>query len=106
MSAALNHECTDITLKPAKFGYPACVRLLNECHEHGIDAWVGGMFDTGVARWANVRLATHRGATLASDIGSSSRYWTSDITTPVETSEGKALISHLAEVGLSGTPLL
>jgi O-succinylbenzoate synthase len=106
MSAALNHECTDITLKPAKFGYPACVRLLNECHEQGIDAWVGGMFDTGVARWANVRLAMHQGATLASDIGSSSRYWTSDITTPVETSEGKALISHLAEVGLSGTPLL
>ncbi len=106
MSAALNHECTDITLKPAKFGYPACVRLLNECHEHGIDAWVGGMFDTGVARWANVRLAMHQGATLASDIGSSSRYWESDITTPLETVDGKALISHLAEAGLSGTPLL
>ena len=106
LSAVLNHECTDLTLKPARFGYPACVNLLNEAQSHGIDSWIGGMFDTGVARWANARLATHSGVTLPSDIGASSRYWQRDITTPVTVEHGLVVNAELAGAGLSGVPVL
>ena len=106
LGAVLNHECTDLTLKPARFGYPACVNLLNEAHSQGIDTWIGGMFDTGVARWANARLATHIGVTLPSDIGASSRYWHSDITTPVTVEHGLVVNGELTGAGLSGVPVL
>ena len=106
LSAVLNHECTDLTLKPARFGYPACVSLLNEARNHGIDSWIGGMFDTGVARWANARLATHVGVTLPSDIGASERYWQSDITAPVTVEHGLVTNGMLTDAGLSGVPVL
>ena len=106
LGAVLNHECTDLTLKPARFGYPACVSLLDECHNQGVDSWIGGMFDTGVARWANARLATHVGVTLPSDIGASERYWQSDITVPVTVEHGLVANGELTDVGLSGVPVL
>ena len=106
LGAVLNHECTDLTLKPARFGYPACMRIFADAHEQGIDAWVGGMFDTGVARWANARLATHCGVTLASDIGASSRYWANDITPSLQVENGLVVDLDLSSVGLSGVPVV
>ena len=102
LDALVNHECTDITLKPARFGYVECVEVLNRVAEHGAGAWIGGMFDTGVARWANVRLAAHPAVTLASDIGSSSRYWVNDLTDPVVADAGLVLVPGPRHPGLSG----
>jgi O-succinylbenzoate synthase len=105
LDALVNHECTDITLKPARFGYLACVDVLNRAAEHGAGAWIGGMFDTGVARWANVRLAAHPAVTLASDIGSSARYWATDLTEPVVADAGLVTVPGMRNPGLSGVPL-
>lgn len=105
LDALVNHECTDITLKPARFGYLDCVEVLNKVADHGAGAWIGGMFDTGVARWANVRLAAHPAVTLASDIGSSTRYWAHDLTEPINADAGLVLVPGSHKAGLSGVPL-
>lgn len=105
LDAVVNHECTDVMLKPARFGYAACVDVLDRIADHGAGAWIGGMFDTGVARWANVRLAAHPAVTLASDIGSSSRYWHNDITEHVVADAGFVVVPGVRSRGLSGVPL-
>jgi O-succinylbenzoate synthase len=105
LDALANHECTDVTLKPARFGYLACIEVLDKLADHGAGAWIGGMFDTGVARWANVRLAAHPAVTLASDIGSSARYWARDLTEPVVANAGLVTVPGLRRPGLSGVPL-
>ena len=104
LDAVVNHECTDVMLKPSRFGYAACLDVLNRVGEHGAGAWIGGMFDTGVARWANVRLASHPSVTLPSDIGSSSRYWDADVTAPVVADAGFVVAPGSRRSGLSGTP--
>ena len=105
LDALANHECTDVTLKPARFGYLACVEALDKLADHGAGAWIGGMFDTGVARWANVRLASHPSVTLASDISASDRYWVHDLTAPVTASAGLVAVPGVRRPGLSGVPL-
>lgn len=105
LDALVNHECTDITLKPARFGYLDCVEVLNKVAEHGAGAWIGGMFDTGVARWANIRLASHPAVTLPSDIGSSDRYWAHDLTEPVVADAGLVQVPGIRHAGLSGVPV-
>lgn len=105
LDAVVNHECTDVMLKPARFGYLACVEVLNRLADHGAGAWIGGMFDSGVARWANVRLAGHPAVTLASDIGASSRYWNRDVTEPVSVDAGLVSVPGPNRPGLSGVPL-
>ncbi len=105
LDAVVNHEATDITLKPARFGYLACLDALNHAVDHGAGVWIGGMFDTGVARWANVRLATHPAVDLASDIGASSRYWALDVTEPVTVADGLVTSPGLRTAGLAGTPV-
>jgi O-succinylbenzoate synthase len=105
LDAIANHECTDVTLKPARFGYLDCVEVLNRVADHGAGAWIGGMFDTGVARWANVRLASHPAVTLPSDIGSSARYWANDLTEPVVADAGLVRVPGIHHAGLSGVPV-
>lgn len=105
LDAVVNHEATDITLKPARFGYLSCLDVLNRAHDHGIGVWIGGMFDTGVARWANVRLASHPAVDLASDIGASSRYWVEDLTDAVTVTDGLVTSPGARTAGLAGTPL-
>ena len=105
LDALVNHECTDVTLKPARFGYLACVEVLDRLADHGAGAWIGGMFDTGVARWANVRLAAHPAVTLASDIAESARYWAVDLTEPVVADAGLVSVPGARKPGLSGVPL-
>jgi O-succinylbenzoate synthase len=105
LDAVVNHEATDITLKPARFGYLSCLEVLSHVAEHGAGVWIGGMFDTGVARWANVRLASHPSVNLASDIGDSARYWDLDITDPVVAEAGLVTSPGLRTAGLAGTPL-
>ena len=53
------------------------------CLGNGVDAWVGGMLDTGPGRLANIALASHPGATLPGDISATDRFFTDDVTPPV-----------------------
>ena len=72
----------ELNLKPGRVGGQlAALEILTRCEELAIPTWVGGMFETGVGRWANLRLAAcmpGAGGT-AHDLSPSSRYFRADV---------------------------
>lgn len=52
------------------------------CREHGLDAWCGGMLETGIGRAHNVAIASLAGFTLPGDTAPSARYWAQDVIEP------------------------
>ncbi len=74
-----------LNVKPARLGgvevAAAAVALAAEA---GIDAFVGGMLETGVGRRAALAVAGLAGCTLPTDLGPSARYFSADLTDPVE----------------------
>jgi O-succinylbenzoate synthase len=67
------------------------LQLVSICLDHGIDAWCGGMLETGIGRAANLALATVPGITLPGDLSASARYFERDLTTPFELGPGGTL---------------
>lgn len=60
-------------------GYEAARAAAALCEEAGVGAFVGGMFDTAVARTANAALAAVAGFTIAGDVGPPSVYLAADV---------------------------
>ncbi|MDR2715909.1 MAG: AMP-binding protein, partial [Coriobacteriaceae bacterium] len=91
-------------LKIAKFGgvAPALDAYAHMC-ERGVEAWMGGMYDTGVSKYLHAAFETLPGITLAGDLSSSSRYFDSDICDPPFEVEGGWVVlnpsSHEAGLG-------
>lgn len=76
--------CSVVCVKAPRYGsWLDAVAVLDHCRNHGVDAWVGGMLDTGIGRRANIALAAHPGATRIGDISATSRFFTDDICAPV-----------------------
>jgi O-succinylbenzoate synthase len=72
-----------IAVKPGRVGGLLAARAIHDlCRSGGVDAWVGGMLETGVGRAANLALAALPGFTLPPDLSASDRYWERDITPP------------------------
>jgi O-succinylbenzoate synthase len=77
--------CSVVCVKAPRFGsWLAAAAVLDRCQGNDVTAWVGGMLDTGVGRLANIALAAHPGATLPGDISATARFFTDDVTPPVE----------------------
>ena len=76
----------EVNLKPGRVGGPLeSLRILEHCRRHQLPAWIGGMFESGVGRMANLRFATCLPDAEAHDLSPSRRYFTTDIVTePVE----------------------
>ena len=67
--------CEVACLKPARLGGILATRQAQEaCRSAGVPAFVGGFFDTGLARAAHVALAGLAGFTLAGDLSDPSDY--------------------------------
>jgi O-succinylbenzoate synthase len=78
-----------IAVKPGRVGGLLAARAIAEaCREAGVDAWVGGMLETGIGRAANLALAALPAFTLPGDVSASDRYWERDLTTPFVLQEG------------------
>ncbi len=72
--------CSVVCVKAPRHGsWLEAVEVLELCHRNGVDAWVGGMLDTGIGRLANIALAAHPAATRTGDISATDRFFTSDI---------------------------
>ena len=81
--------CTVVCVKAPRLGsWLGAAALLDRCQHLGVDAWVGGMLDTGIGRLANIALASHHGATLPGDISATDRFFTEDICPPVRVEGG------------------
>lgn len=86
--------CSVVNVKPARVGgVEAALAMVERLGTWGIAWFVGGMLETGVGRSAALALACLRGATLPTDLGPSSAYFTEDVTDPVELdASGRVLV--------------
>ena len=70
----------ELNLKPGRVGGPVeTFRILAEAQGLGLPVWVGGMFETGIGRFANLRVARRLPSAQAHDLSPSSRYFTVDL---------------------------
>ena len=70
----------ELNLKPGRVGGPLeGARILQYCETHGIPAWVGGMFETGVGRAANLRVAARLPGAYAHDLRPPKGYLAEDL---------------------------
>jgi o-succinylbenzoate synthase len=72
--------CRNINIKQARIGgLKAAIEVHDLCLEKGIDAWCGGLLETGIGRFHNLALASLPGFCLPGDISESARYFEQDI---------------------------
>ncbi len=70
----------ELNLKPGRVGgVQEAVALVEYCESRQIPVWVGGMFETGVGRMANLRLAARLPGAEAHDLSPSRRYFAVDV---------------------------
>jgi O-succinylbenzoate synthase len=101
--------CSVVCVKAPRYGsWRAAAEVLDRCRANEIDAWVGGMLDTGIGRLANLALAAHPGATLPGDLAATADLYADDVTDFVTlepgTDSGTAQIAVPAGPGLGATP--
>lgn len=85
-------------------GYLESVRVHDVCAERDVPVWCGGMLETGLGRAANLALAALPNFRLPGDTSASSRYWTTDLTEPLEL-DGDGHIAVPTGPGLGVEPL-
>jgi O-succinylbenzoate synthase len=82
-----------VSVKPLRLGgVAAAATAVGLAEEHGVEAFVGGMLELGIARAAAAAVATLAGATLPTDLGPSSAYVERDLCEPVVVDERGRLV--------------
>ena len=75
--------CRIINIKQGRVGgLMESMRIAAYCAGRGIDAWSGGMDETGIGRAVNLHLQTAAGFTLPGDTSETSNYFDEDIAEP------------------------
>lgn len=110
--------CSVINVKPARVGgYLEARRIHDVAQAHGVPVWCGGMLECGIGRAPNVALAALPNFVLPGDVSASSRYFSADLTPPLELQDGhqvvptgpgigvEVLTDVLEELTVSRTPL-
>ena len=97
--------CDVVNIKPSRVGGMGAALdmhdlLLNE----GVDAWVGGMLESGVGRASCLALAAMPGFTLTPDLSASNRYFSPDITRPFDLIDGCLLLPEGPGIGVTPLP--
>jgi O-succinylbenzoate synthase len=81
-----------VSIKPARLGgIDVAVRVASLAAARGLEAFVGGMLETGVGRAAALAVAALPGCGLPTDLGPSSRYFVEDLTAPFGLDDAGAL---------------
>lgn len=92
-TARLLGALDEVNLKPGRVGGALeSVRILEHCRRHALPAWVGGMFESGVGRRANLRYAACLPEAEAHDLSPSSRYFTTDVITDPVTMDAEGYV--------------
>ena len=75
------HACSVVNIKPSRVGgIGEAVAMHDMLQSRGVDAWVGGMLETGIGRASCLALASLPGFTLTPDLSASNRYFRRDVT--------------------------
>ncbi|MDP9389272.1 MAG: o-succinylbenzoate synthase [Actinomycetota bacterium] len=80
-------------------GYLEAVRVHDVCRAAGVAAWCGGMFETGLARHANLALAALPGFVLPGDLSPPSRYLAADVVAPLVAEDGSLRVPDRPGIG-------
>ena len=89
-----------VNVKPGRVGgYLEARRVHDACVAAGVAAWCGGMFETGLARSANLALAALPGFTLPGDISPPSRYLDGDLVSPLVAVDGRLAVPDAPGAG-------
>lgn len=77
---SLHREMDEVNIKPGRVGgLYTSLKMITYCQEHDLDAWVGGMFETGIGRAQNLQIAALLHGAKAHDLSPSSRYFSRDV---------------------------
>ncbi len=72
------------------------LEIIQYCAQHQIPCWIGGMFETGIGRMLNLRVASYLPDARAHDLSPSDRYFVEDIIQPgVQMNNGRVDIKSL-----------
>ena len=73
--------CSVVSVKPARLGgLVETVRVLQQAESAGLNAFVGGMLETGIGRAIALAVAAQSPCTLPTDVGPTARYFAEDLT--------------------------
>lgn len=105
MRAIESEACTVVNVKPSRVGgISDAVRMHNIVLTHGIDAWMGGMLETGIGRASCLAVASLPGFSLTPDLSASSRYFERDVTEPFELHNGEIAVPNRVGIGVEPLP--
>lgn len=94
-----------VNIKPARCGGPhAAAAMVAHARNAGLDAFVGGMVETGVGRAAALAVAALPGCTLPTDLGPSAAYVDVDLTEPL-TADALGHLEVPMAPGIGRTPI-
>jgi len=94
-----------VNVKPGRVGgYLEARRVHDTCVAAGVAVWCGGMFETGLARSANLALAALPGFILPGDLCPPSRYLDGDLVAPIEARLGQLTVPRQPGVGADVLP--
>jgi O-succinylbenzoate synthase len=97
--------CSVVNIKPSRVGgLGDAVALHDLARTAGIDAWVGGMLETGIGRASCLALATLPGFTLTPDLSASNRYFAQDVTEPFVIRNGSIVVPTSPGIGVEPLP--
>lgn len=95
--------CSVVNIKPSRVGgIGEAVVMHDIVLSRGVDAWVGGMLETGIGRASCLAVASMPGFTLTPDLSASNRYFLRDVTVPFELHNG--VIDVPDSLGIGRTP--
>lgn len=101
LNAIETNACSVVNIKPSRVGgIGAAVQMHHILKSHGIDAWVGGMLESGIGRASCLALASLPGFTLTPDLSASSRYFAADLTAPFELVNGSLTVPNGPGIGV------
>jgi len=94
--------CDVVNIKPSRVGgLRDAIAMHDLLVEREIDAWVGGMLETGIGRASCLALASMPGFTLTPDLSASARYFATDITAPFVLHDGAIAVPTGLGIGVA-----
>ncbi len=99
--------CAVVCIKPSRLGgylNGACAVL--RCRQSGVSTYIGGMYDSALARSANAALAGLDGVDLPSDLAGGERYFGSSLWPGHKVSRGQIVVGTAPGIGTRPPPTL
>ncbi|MGK0390322.1 MAG: O-succinylbenzoate synthase [Maribacter sp.] len=87
----------EVNLKVGRVGgVIKSLEIIQYCKKYNIPCWIGGMFETGIGRTLNLRMASYLPLAKAHDLSPSDRYFLEDIIQPgVQMNNGRVDMESL-----------